>query len=128
MTPEHERAADLLESIWRGIPNDYKSRYRMSIWKQFEDNIRSAAYTSSLGKLVNSLCLKLQANLGHNAESREAIQAILNSDQDRTLLKLMREETTLLVLMVRVRNQERHETWKREQIDPLRIFDTTGEV
>jgi len=33
------------------------------------------------------------------------------------LLKLMREETTLLVLMVRVRNQERQEEWRARQAE-----------
>jgi hypothetical protein len=100
----------------------------MSIWRQFEDAVRSAAYTSSLGKFVNSLCLRFQASLGRNAEDREAAQMILNNGQDKTLLKLMREETTLLVLMVRVRNQERREAWERERMDPQGIFDTRGET
>ena len=115
MTPLHETAASLLEIIWRGVPRDYKSRYRMSIWQQFEDNIRSAAYTSNLGKFINSLCMKLGATLGRNASERGRVETILNGGQDRELLKLMREETTLLVLMVRVRTQERREAWKERQ-------------
>lgn len=125
MTPEHDRAAELLAIIWRGIPSDYKARYRMSIWQQFEDNIRSAAYTSSLGRFVNTLCQKLQANIGRNAGDRETAQTILNSGDDRTLLKLMRDETTLLVLIVRVANQERREEW--EKTHALDLFDTEGE-
>lgn len=125
MTPLHERAADLLEIVWLGIPNDYKSRYRMSIWQQFEDNVRSAAYTSSLGKFVNSLCQKLQANVGRNNEHREVAQAILNGGEDKAILKLMRDETTLLVLMIRVRNQERREVWEAKRA--MDLFDTEGE-
>ena len=41
-----------------------------------------------------------------------AVEAILNGGNDRALLKLLREETTLLVLMVRVANQERREGWE----------------
>ena len=125
MTPEQEKAAELLDIVWRGIPSDYKSRYRMNIWQQFEDNIRSAAYTSSLGKFVNSLCQKLGASIGRNAEDREAAQIILNSGNDRALLKLLRDETTLLVLLVRVANQERREEW--EKTHALDLFDTEGE-
>lgn len=125
MTPLHERAADLLEIIWRGIPADYKSRYRMTVWRQFEDNIRSAAYTANLGKFVNSLCSKLQASIGRNAEERETAQAILNSGEDDEFLKLMREQTTLLVLMVRVRNQKRREAWEADHAGDL--FGTGGE-
>lgn len=111
----HKQIADnLLMVIWRGIPNDYKSRYRMSIWKQFEDQIRSAAYTSNLGKFVNSLCSKLGAELGRNADDRDRAMAFINGADDRTVLKLLRDETTLLVLMVRVTNQERKDEYEKE--------------
>jgi len=117
MTPEHEKAADLLELIWRGIATDYKSRYRMTIWQQFEDQVRSAAYTSRLGTFINMLCLKLQAGVGTRAEDREKVNGILNGGQDRALLKLIRDETTLLVLMVRIRNQERQDEWRDRQAE-----------
>ena len=117
MTELQQQAANLLAAIWRGVPADYKSRYRMSIWQQFEDQIRSAAYTNNLGKFVNSLCLKLGATVGRNeAERREAF-AVLDTAEAGPLLKLMREETTLLVLMVRVQNQERREEWDARQAE-----------
>jgi len=124
-----EMAADLLEVVWRGVPRDYKSRYRMSIWQQFEDNVRSAAYTANLGKFVNSLCAKLQASVGQRDEERARAEEILNSGNDRALLKLLRDETTLLVLMVRVRNQQRQEKWRtarEEAIDMEKQFDEEG--
>lgn len=93
---------------------DYKSRYRRNIWQQFEDNIRSAAYTSDLGKFLNVLCLKLNANIGHTNEDRVRAEVILHEADARDLLKRFREETTLLVLMVRVANQERREAWEAE--------------
>ncbi len=114
MDKEHEQAAELLGIIWRGVPADYKRRYRMNIWQQFEDNIRAAAYTSNAGKFVNSLCLKLGANIGRNSEDRMLADAILQEMDAKSLLKLLREETTLLVLMVRVANQERREKWEEE--------------
>jgi hypothetical protein len=45
------------------------------------------------------------------------------------LLKLFRSETTLIVLMVRVRNQERREAWEaaqaeEENITPMDLFST----
>jgi len=114
MTAEYEEAADLLETIWRGIPVDYKSRYRLSIWQQFEDQVRSAAYTSNLGKFVSSLCQKLGATVGRNQAERQQAFAVLGKARAGPLLKLMREETTLLVLMVRVRQQKRREAWQAE--------------
>ena len=103
----HQQAADLLGLIWKGTPGDYKSRYRRTIWQQFEDQVRSAAYTSNLGKLLNSLCLKLGATIGTNAADREQANGILAAVGERALLKVLREETTLIVLLVRVANQER---------------------
>jgi hypothetical protein len=112
-----QTAADLLMLIWRGIPPDYKSRYRMNIWEQFENQVRSAAYTSNLAKFVSSLCLKLAATVGTTPEDRQIAEAILNGGQDRAILKLLRDETTLLVLMVRVANQERREEWEANHPD-----------
>jgi len=110
----HQRATALLDVIWRGIPTNYKSRYRRNIWQQFEDNVRSAAYTSNLGKFINSLCLSLAVEF-RNSDDIETANDALREGDDRTMLKLMREETTLLVLMVRLRNQERREQWEAEQ-------------
>lgn len=124
----HQQAAALLMAIWRGIPADFKSRYRMNIWQQFEDQIRSAAYTSNLGKFVNSLCSKLQATVGRNAEERVYGEKVLNSGQDRALLKLLRDETTLLVLMVRVANQKRREQWEAENPDEWEETDENAVV
>lgn len=100
----------MLVAVWRGIPSSYKSRYRRDIWQQFEDNIRSAAYTNNLGKFIDSLCLNL--NIKIRGADVELINGILQESDDKALLKLIREETTLLVLMVRLWNQERREEWE----------------
>lgn len=113
MDATHEKAATLLMAIWRGVPNSYKSRYRHTIWQQFEDNIRAAAYTNSLGKFINNLCLALGVEI--LAKDVETVNGVLRDGQDRTLLKLMRDETTLLVLMVHVENQQRRAGWAAEQ-------------
>ena len=128
MTPLHERLAEMLALIWRGIGASYKSRYRMTIWQQFEDQIRSAAYTSNLSKFVSSLCFKLNADIGTNAEHRARFDELFRQlslgtpggePQQRPALKLLREETTLLVLMIRVANQERREAWEASQAENL---------
>lgn len=106
----------MLDVVWRGIPNSYKSRYRRNIWRQFEDNVRSAAYTSNLGKFINSLCLNLNVEI-RGADDVELVNDALREGNDRTMLKLMREETTLLVLMVRLRNQERRERWEANRVE-----------
>lgn len=113
--PTKEMAATLLKIIWRGVPADYKSRYRMTIWKQFENEIRAAAYTGSLAKFINSICSRLQVDLGRTEAERAVADEILRSSDDRTLLKLLREQTTLLVLMVRVDNEAQRAEWIEKQ-------------
>jgi hypothetical protein len=57
------------------------------------------------------------ATIGINADERAEAEQILNAGQDRATLKIMREETTLLVLMVRVAVQERREEWQAKQTE-----------
>lgn len=117
MNELHQTAADLLWIVWRGIGSAYKSRYRQTIWEQFENTVRAAAYTNNLGRFINSLCSKLDAQIGQNADERELAEKILNSGNDKSLLKLFRDETTLIVLMVRVRNQEKREAWEKQRTE-----------
>ena len=117
METNREMAAGLLGIIFRGIPGDYKSRYRMTIWEQFENEIRSAAYTSSLAKFINLICSRLRVNLGRRADERVVADEILRSADDRIMLKMLREETTMLVLMVRVEREKARAEWEQREKD-----------
>lgn len=108
-------AATLLKIIWRGVPAEYKKKYRLTIWTQFENEIRAAAYTSSLAKFINSICSRLQVDLGRTDSERAVAEEILRTSDDRATLKMLREETTLLVLMVRVDNEEKRYEWIEKQ-------------
>ncbi len=121
MTELHDKVAELLLIIWRGVPLDYRRKY-LNIWEQFENNIRAAAYTSNLGKFVNSLCLKMNADAGKNKDERLRAERLLRECNSREVLKLLREETTLLVLIVRVAVQERRDAWEAEHAE-----ETTNE-
>jgi stalled ribosome rescue protein Dom34 len=46
-----------------------------------------------------------------------AVQAMISSGQDRTLLKLLRDEATTCVLMVRLANEERKAEWARREAE-----------
>ena len=108
ITEEHERVAALLYAIWRGIPNDYKSRYRRNIWQQFEDRIRSKAYTSNLGEFINSLCLSFGVKVSN--EGRVLMMDVLEKlTDDHAVLKMLREETLLLVMLVQETNEQRQD-------------------
>lgn len=69
------------------------------------------------------LCLKINAQIP--AKHTISVEKILNSGNDKALLKLFRDETTYIVLMVRVRNQERHDEWKEKQ---NQLFELEGEI
>lgn len=106
----YERAKMVLVPIWRGIPVDYKRRYARNVWQQFEDNVRSAAYTNSLSKFFNRICSRLQVAI--RADDVKGVNDILASGQDKDILRLMRDEATTIVLMVRVENDARKAEWE----------------
>jgi hypothetical protein len=103
---DYQRIAnDLLTPIWRGIPADYKRQYARNIWEQFENNVRSAAYTSSLRVWFDTLSRRLNVTI--RTEFLDAVQGVLGAGDDRAILKALRDETAYVVLLVRVANEER---------------------
>lgn len=56
--------------------------------------------------------------MGKTDEERARALRILNAHQDGALLKLMREQTMLIALMVRQRNDERKEAYE-ERMEEL---------
>jgi hypothetical protein len=106
-------AHDLLKPLWQGIPAEYKSRYSYSIWRQFEDNIRSAAYTSRLSLFLSRITERLGIQIADRYA--DAVRSVIESGEDRDVLRALREDTTLLVLMVRVENEERLEKKRKRK-------------
>jgi hypothetical protein len=101
----------LLLPIWRGIDPSYKSKYRSSIWQQFEDNIRSAAYTNSLAKWLSVMTQRL--NITIQARDVMSVTQVSSAGMDSALLQMLRNDTTLLVLYVRKINEEKKERFER---------------
>lgn len=112
---EYHTALKLLIPLWRGIPGDYKQKYARNIWQQFEDNLRAAAYTAKLSKFVNSVCSRIQIEIA--AKDVSAVNEALNATDERTILRQLREEATVLVLMVRLENDKRKEEWKKKKAE-----------
>jgi len=108
LTPEQALAADLLEIGWRSVDWDTWGKYRLTVWDQFTDRVRLAATTtSSLPRFWASLSQQMGIGQVRDHEEREALGGILTSGQDRALLRLLRQETDLLVLVVRLRSEGR---------------------
>lgn len=105
MTPEHDAAVALLTPIWRGIPTEYKSKYSYTIWTQFETQVRSAAYTSTLPKFLSRICSRLNVGLGDVGLSD--VRAVCASGHDRAILRILRDESAYVVTLVRLENDER---------------------
>mgnify|MGYP003395035311 CR=1 FL=1 len=110
----HEQiASELLTPLWKGIPSEYKAKYARNIWGQFEDNIRSAAYCDRLSKFLDKLTQRLGIAVMEVDAGR--ITEFLAAADTRQTLKALREDTALLVLLVRAANEERREAFKARE-------------
>ena len=111
-----QQAAQMVLILHRSINWDIWGSKRLRYWGILQDTITSKAYTNSLARWLNGVCQAFDIHTpGWNAEDRQYLEVVLNSGQDRALLKLLREETQLIVLMVRVVQQEARE--EREPVD-----------
>ena len=111
--PTHQEIADdLLTPLWQGISPEYKSKYRRSIWQQFEDNIRSAAYTAKLSTFLSKITQRLGVEIA--GRHVQQVTVLMDNAEDKAVLKMLRDETALLVLMVRVANEERKEKYEQK--------------
>ena len=111
----------LLWPTWCGIPENFKVRYARNIWEQFENNIRSAAYTSSPTRFFESLCRRLGIEI--RGDDLRAVTETLETVEGSDLLRALRDETTILVLLCRLKNQERREQWKKEHNENVSVRD-----
>lgn len=97
-------AESLLWCIWRSIVDDYKS------WDNFENAIRASSYVSSMKNFIQDIKKKLPLVI--NAQHTKEILSVIDADQDDHILHMLRSETTYLVMLVRLKNQERKELLK----------------
>lgn len=109
MVNQEQVAEKLLWGLWRSIAEDYKTRYPRDIWEHFENAIRSASYTDSLKVFLNNFKRRLPTEL--QSQYSKDMLSIVNCGQDDEILNWMRTETTYLVLLVRIQNQERKEAY-----------------
>ncbi|HCZ47723.1 MAG TPA: hypothetical protein DCZ11_01820 [Gammaproteobacteria bacterium] len=114
LTPLQQRAADLAEIAWRNV--DFDRWDRRKVWEQFTDRVRLAATTTStLPRYWTVLSAAMGVYDPQHPEARARLASILTGGDDRALLRLMREETELVVLVVRLRSEGRAEERKRRE-------------
>jgi len=96
-------ALDLIEALWDSVSwKRFPGRLRLRVYSVFQDWIQDAAYTSSLHKFI--------ANFVENADAEalpgyaaERLNQILSGKRDREILRVLREETPALIVMLRAR-------------------------
>lgn len=79
MTHE-ELALQLITPLWRGVNPEYKRKYARSIWQQYEDNLRSAAYTAKLSTFLAKITARLSIQI--HKEETESITTVIKSGDD----------------------------------------------
>jgi hypothetical protein len=106
---------ELLFPLFRCLDEGYKKKYVKDIWEQFENNIRASAYTSRLTKFFENITRSMPITL--ERQYAEPVLQIIQSGLDEDVLTWLRNETTYLVLLARMRNEERKESLKSRQQD-----------
>lgn len=114
------QATHLAWYLWRGMDGAYKQQYARVIWDQFQARLQGEAMvTNNLGTYLNSLSSKLGVRAVGLTGDLDILDSILNCGHDREILRILREETALIVVKVRLWNEERREQWEAEHPDPI---------
>ena len=105
------QAALLLKAVWEGVSSEYKSKYRQTIWEQFQS--RAAAHarmTNDLAKFISSLCGTLEGAVlaPYDEEARAFVEKLLTAPrpEQQKVLAAIREQTAVCVLLLRNMKQE----------------------
>jgi hypothetical protein len=106
-------ASKLLFPLWTGIDPNYKDHYRTEVWQHFENNIRVSAYTSKLNIFLAKFMRLMSVEI--MAKFTKDVNEIMDSGQDKIILRWLRDETTYLVLQVRMMRQEINDSYKETE-------------
>lgn len=100
--------------LWRSIDEDYKNKYFQEIWQHFENAIKSASYTDSLKKFLDNIKTRIPITI--QAKYQKDMMEIVESGKDELIMDWLRTETTYLIMLCRVANQERKELYSDERV------------
>ena len=112
-------ADKLLWPLWRCISDDYKTKYKKDVWDHFENAVKSAAYTGSMKVFLSNFQKRLPVDL--QAQYAKNIMSVVDEGNDDEMLNLLRQETTYLVMVVRLRNQDRKEAYEERVLSVSEI-------
>jgi hypothetical protein len=106
-------AEKLLWPLWRCVTDDYKSRYKRDVWDHFENAVRAAAYTGNLRTYLANFQARIPCEL--QAQFMRSIKQVVDAACDAEILDWLRDETTYMVMLVRLMNQDRREAFEESQ-------------
>lgn len=102
--------AGLLRAVWNGIDKEYLSKYRMEIWKQFEERTAVAArITSSLVSFLSRLSVMFQvAEIGKDDGERRFVALCLEGHYGSPdeILAALRRDPQVCVMLMRIQKDE----------------------
>lgn len=110
MITQENVAENLLWGLWRCITEDYKDKYKKECWDHFENAIKSASYTGNMKVFLTNFQKRIPIDL--QAQYTKDILSIIEAGEDEQVLDWLRTEATYLVMLVRLRNQDRKEMLK----------------
>lgn len=113
MITQQQVAENMLWPLWRCVTDDYKSRYKREVWDHFENAVRAAAYTGSLRTYLANFQARIPVDM--QAQYMEKILSVVESGCDDDILNWLRDETTYIVMLVRLMNQDRKEAFEESQ-------------
>lgn len=110
---QEEVADKLLWGLWRSIEEEYKMKYPRDIWDHFENAIKSASYSGNLKGFLSLFQRRLPLNL--QAQYIKDIKKVVDAGQDEEILDWLRSESTYMMMLVRLANQQRKEDFKASE-------------
>lgn len=112
---QQEVCEKLIFPLFRCLDEGYKKKYIKDIWEQFENNMRAAAYTSSLKIFLEKITRALPIDI--ERQYMDGVIQVVGGGFDEEVLNWLRNETTFMTLITRSLNEERKEAKKKAQPD-----------
>jgi len=109
---QENTAEMMLWGLWRGLADEYKDRYKKEVWEHFENAVRAASYTDKLSIFIENFKRRLPCQI--QSQHKKDLLKIVQSGKDYEVLDCLRTETTYIVLLVRVKNEDRKESFKNQ--------------
>lgn len=103
----HRVCLELVRSVWKRIEWDKVSpSRRMKIYEELNSKIKSAATTSKIERFIEGLAKKFDVrDIGSSAR----VLQIVEQFDEKKLLKTLREDTQIVILLLKEKQMEERE-------------------